>query len=131
MSSNHIEGILGKGESVDACLVLRAMGAQLGTKGEPYESAEGGLWVRWKGKDHHTIYVQYGGPEVVKKVDGSYAVGPNTRCCLVLFITEQQPRTMRFGQTTRVYRDIEIYFRLAPRHGYIHTTVQSDTSSAP
>jgi hypothetical protein len=119
MPSNAIERILGKGESVDNCLVLDAMGSQPDDRREPYKRVELGLWMKWKGKDH-TIYVQFGGPNVVKNPDGSYSVGPNTECSLVLFITERSPRLMRVGQRIVEVRDIQIFWRLGPRHGEIH-----------
>jgi hypothetical protein len=44
----------------------------------------------WKGKDH-TIYVPFGGPSLVQDWDGSYSVGPNTRCGMVLLEAIKQP----------------------------------------
>jgi hypothetical protein len=116
MPSKDIESILGKGESVDYGLVLRAMGSQPCDPREPYKRVEQGLWMRWKGKDH-TIFVQFGGPKVVQKPDGSYAVGPNTESALVLFITEKPPQMI--GQRNVEVRDIQIYWRLGPRNGEI------------
>jgi hypothetical protein len=119
MPSKAIERILGKGESVADSLVLHAMGSELGDKREPYKRVEQGLWMKWKGKEH-TIFVQFGGPKVVQNPDGSYSVGPNTECSLVLFITEKPPRIMRTGQRNVEVRDLQIYWRLGPRHGEIH-----------
>src|SRR5262249_33050885 len=119
MPSKDIESILGKGESVEDSLVLHAMGSQLGDKREPYRRVEQGLWMKWKGKGH-TIFVQFGGPKVVKNPDGSYSVGPNTECSLVLFITEKPPKMRRIGKMNVEIRDIQIYWRLGPRHGEIH-----------
>jgi hypothetical protein len=128
MPSKDIARILGKGAPVDNGLVLQAMGSQLGDRREPYKRVEQGLWMKWKGKDH-TIFVQFGGPKVVKNPDGSYSVGPNTECSLLLFITEKPPRRMRIGQRNVEIRDIQIYWRLGPRHGEIHHVGQSKRTS--
>jgi hypothetical protein len=119
MPSNEIERILGKGAPVDNSVVLHAMGSAPGDRREPYKRVEQGLWMKWKSKDH-TIFVQFGGPNVVRNSDGSYSVGPNTECALVLFITEQPPRRMRIGEKNVEIRDIQISWRLGPRNGEIH-----------
>jgi hypothetical protein len=123
MPGRAIESILGKGASVDYSLVLHAMGAQTGDKREPFRSAEQGLWMMWKGKDS-SILVQFGGPTVVKNPDGSYSVGPNTECALVLFIMEKPPRIMRIGQQNVEIRNIQIYWRLGPRLGEIKQEIR-------
>src|SRR5262249_20990567 len=70
MRSEDIERILGTGEPVDNSLVLHAMGSRPDDKREPYRRVEFGLWMEWQGKDH-TIFVQFGGPNVVRHPDGS------------------------------------------------------------
>jgi len=127
MASKEIESILGKGEAVDSSLVLHAMGAQMDDRREPFQRVEQGLWMRWTGKDS-SIFVQFGDPTAVKNPDGSYSVGPKTECALVLFITEKPPKIMRIGQTIIEIRDIQIYWRLGPRHGEIHQEIRHSRS---
>jgi hypothetical protein len=125
MPSKEIENILGKGESVgDYSVVLHAMGSQPGAKGAPYQWVEGGLWVKWRGKDQ-TIYVQFGGPSVVRNKDGSYSVGPDTQCSLILLITEKSSKTMRRGQMKVEIRDILVSWRRGPRVGQMKVEIRA------
>jgi hypothetical protein len=124
MPSKDVECILGKGQPVEDRVVLQALGSQPGAKGAPYEWVEGGLWMKWKGKDQ-TIYVQYGGPTVVRNKNGSYSVGPNTRCGLILFITEKPSRTMRIGQQKVEIRNLLVSWRRGPRVGQMKVEIRA------
>jgi hypothetical protein len=110
MPSKEIEGILGPGERVDNSVVCRALGPKPPTRAELHERAELGLWMQWKGKNH-TIFVQFGGPTLMQNQDGSYSIGPNTQCGLVLFVADN-PTVAR--------RDADIDWKLGPRAGHIH-----------
>jgi hypothetical protein len=114
MSRQDIESILAsEGEKVDNSLIIRAMGAEPGDKREPYKRVEQGLWLKWQGDDQTTLFVQFGGPNLVQKLDGSFSVGPNTECSMILFMTEK-PRP-----TNAEIRDIHIYWRLGTSSGEI------------
>jgi hypothetical protein len=114
MPRKDIESMLGQGELVDNDVVLCALGPKPPTGAHLHERAEFGLWMRWKGKNH-TIFVQFGGPTLVKNPDGSYSIGPNTQSGLVLFITENPA----VGK-----RDVDIDWKLGPREGHIHQVVR-------
>ena len=113
MPTKEIESILGKGESVEDSVVLHAMGSQPGATGEPYDSVEGGLWMKWKGKET-TIYIQFAGPNVVRNPDGTYSIGPDTQACMILFITEKSTRMPPIE-----IRDIHILYKLGLALGEI------------
>lgn len=119
MTRQDIETNLGKGEAVDDYnLVLHALGTRTGDKRIPYRWVEQGLWLKWQGKDQ-TIWVQFGGPTVVHNTNGSYSVGPNTECALVLFITEIPPKPMPMGQI----RNMQISWKSGLRRGDISAVV--------
>lgn len=119
MPSKDIDAILGKGTLVEDADVLHAMGSQPGATGDPYESVEGGLWLKWKGKES-TIYIQFAGPTVVQNRDGTYAIGPNTEASMILFITEKQSI-----QRDVVTRDIHIVYQWRTARGEIRRQSKS------
>src|SRR5262249_17486192 len=79
MPMKDIETIVGKGDRVDWDEVFDAVCATPDTEGKPYKNINGGLWVKWKGKDH-TLFIQFPGD---MNPDGTYSLGPKSQGCLM------------------------------------------------